>query len=279
MVHGRGREQRRDRNAVGAGGAVRQDDDVVLLGAHGLLGLRAHHVERRRHAGRALLGRIGDVDRDGGELVVLDQADLADALQVLVGEDRLIHLEPLDLGGAFEVEQVRPRPDERDEAHHQLLADRIDRRVRHLREVLLEVGVQQLGLVGQHRHRRVVAHRAHRLLARVRHRRHQELEALLRVAERLLQIEQRHVGLLARDLLGQRQVADLDLRALQPLLVGVARGEIGLQIVVGDDAALLEVDQQHLAGLQAPLPRDVLLGDRQHAGLRGHDHRSSLVTR
>ena len=214
---------------------------------------------------------IGDVDGDRRELVVLHQADLADALQVLVGEDRLIHLQPLQLGGAFQVEQVRPRPDERDEAHHELLADRVDRRVRHLREVLLEVGVQQLGLVRQHRDRRVGAHGADRLLARVRHRRHQELQALLRVAEGLLQIEQRHVRLLARDLLGQRQVAHLDLGALQPLLVGVARGEIGLEVVIGDDAALLQVDQQHLARLQAPLPGDVLLGHRQHAGFRRHD--------
>ena len=272
VMHGRGGEQRGDGNAVGAGGAVRQDEDVVLLGAHRLLGLGTHHVEGRSHAGRTLVGGIGDVDRDGGELVVLHQADLADAFQVLVGEDRLVHLEPLVLGGAFEIEQVRPRPDEGDEAHHQLLADRVDRRVRHLREVLLEVGVQQLGLVGQDRHRRVGAHRAHRLLAGVRHRRHQELEALLRVAERLLQIEQRDVGLLARDLLGQRQVADLHLRALQPLLVGIARGEIGLEVVIGDDAAFLEVDQQHLAGLQAPLLRDVLLGHREHAGLRRHHH-------
>ena len=262
MMHGRGGEQRRDGNAVGAGRAVRQNDDVVLLGAHRLLGLGAHHVERGRHAGSALVCRVGDVDGDRGELVVLDEPDLADALQVLVGEDRLVDLEPLDLGRAFEVEQVRPRPDERDEAHDQLLADRVDRRVRHLREVLLEVGVQELRLVGQHRHRRVVAHRAHGLLAGVRHRRHQELQALLRVAERLLQIEQRHIGLLARDLLGQRQVADLHLRALEPLLVGVARGQIRLEVVVGDDLALLEVDQQHLAGLQAPLAGDVLLGQR-----------------
>ena len=41
---------------------------------------------------------------------------------------------------AFEVEQVRPRSDDRDQAHHQLLADRIDRRVGDLREVLLEIG-------------------------------------------------------------------------------------------------------------------------------------------
>ncbi len=215
---------------------------------------------------------IGDVDGDRGELVVLDQPDLADALQVFVAQDRLIDFEPLDLGGAFQVEQVRPRADERHQAHDQLLADRIDRRVGHLREVLLEVGVQQLRLVRQHRHGRVVAHRAHRLLARVRHRRHQELQAFLRVAEGLLQIEQRHVRLLARHLLGQRQVADVDLRALQPLLVGIARGEIGLEVVVGDDLALLQVDQQHLARLQPPLARDVLLFDGEHAGLRRHDH-------
>ena len=57
MMHGRGGEQRGNRNAVGAGRAVRQDDDVVVLGAHGLLGLGAHHVERRGHAGCALLDR------------------------------------------------------------------------------------------------------------------------------------------------------------------------------------------------------------------------------
>ena len=273
MVHGRGGQQRRDGNAVRARRPVGQDDDVVLARAHRLLGLRAHHVERGEHAGGTLLGRVGDVDRHRGELVVLDEADAADALQVLVGQDRLVDLQPLQLGGAFQVEQVRPRPNERDQAHHQLLADRVDGRVRDLGEVLLEVGVQQLGLRGEHRHRRVVAHRAHRLLAGVGHRRHQELQALLGVAEHLLQIEQGHVGALARAvLLGQRQVAHLDLGALQPMLVGVARGQIGLQVVVVDDAALLHVDEQHLAGLQAPLAGDVLLRHRQHAGLGRHDH-------
>jgi hypothetical protein len=40
MVHGRGREQRRDRNAIGAGAAVGQDDDVVAA-LHGGLGALA----------------------------------------------------------------------------------------------------------------------------------------------------------------------------------------------------------------------------------------------
>ncbi len=270
-MHGARRQQRRDRDAVGARRAVRQDDDVVVLRAHGLLGLGADDVERPAHAGAALVGGVGDVDGDRREVVILHLPDLTDALEILVGQDRLVDLEPLDLRGAFEIEEVRTRADERHEAHDELLADRVDRRVRHLREVLLEVGVQQLRLRRQRRDRRVRAHGADGLLAGLHHRAHEELQAFLRVAERLLQIDQGDVRLVLGHLLRQRQVADLDLRLLQPLLVRIARGQIGLQLVVRDDAALREIDQQHLAGLQAPLARDALLGDRQHARLRRHD--------
>ena len=58
---------------------------------------------------------------------------------------------------------------------------------------------------------------------------------------------------------------------VQPLLVGMAVGDLRLDLLVGDDAALLDVDQQHLAGLQPPLGDDVFLGHRQHAGFRRHD--------
>ena len=173
--------------------AVGQDDDV-LAGAHGCFGALAELVERLAHAGGAMVGAIGDVERDGAELVVGDLADAADALQIVVGEDRMRRLEPLLLGGAFEVEQVRPRPDEGHERHDQLLADRVDRRVGHLGEVLLEISVQQLRPVGQRRDRRIGAHGADRFLAGLRHRHHQELDALLRVAEGLLAIEQAHIG-------------------------------------------------------------------------------------
>ena len=144
VVHRRRREQRRDRNAVGADEPVRQDDDVVAA-VHGGLGAVAEAVERAVQRRRALLGRIGDVERLRVE-VILDMADAADLLEVLVGQDRLAHLEALAARGALEVEDVRPRPDEGDEAHDELLADRVDRRVRHLGEVLLEVGVEQLRL-------------------------------------------------------------------------------------------------------------------------------------
>ena len=203
-------------------GPVARSDRMMMFSPArtACLGALAELVERLAHAGGAVVGAIGDVERDGAELVVGDVADAADALQVLVGEDRMRSLEPLLLRGAFEVEQVRPRPDEGHERHDQLLADRVDRRVGHLREVLLEIGVQQLRPVGQRRDRRVGAHRADRLLAGLRHRRHQELDALLRVAEGLLAIEQADIGarLRARR---SRQLMHADLGAVEPLLIGM----------------------------------------------------------
>ncbi len=257
-MHGRAGEQRRDRDAVRPDHAVGQDDDVVAA-LHRRVGPLAQPLERVGHAAGALLGRVGGVERAGVE-ALLDVADAADLLQILVGEDRLAHFQPLAARQAFEIEQVRPRPDERDQAHDELLADRIDRRVRHLREVLLEIGVEQLRLVRQRRDRRVGAHGTDRLLAGGRHRLHQQLQVLLRVAEGLLAIEQGDVGArLAR--LDRAQLFEHDLRALEPVAVGVGGGERRLDLLVGDDALAFKIDQQHLAGLQPPLADDLLLGD------------------
>ncbi len=269
MVHRRAGEQRRDRHAVGAGLAVGQDDDVDAV-AHGLLGLSAQRLDRLFHPGRAFAGGPGGVERRRLELSVAELRNLADLLQVVVGQDRLADFEALGPRHAFEVEQVRPRPDDRDEAHHDFFADRIDRRVRDLREVLLEIGEEQLRLVRQRRDRRVGAHRADGFFAHRRHRRHQELEVFLRVTERLLAIEQRQVRD-RRFVLRGRQVLHHDLGPLEPFLVRMALGERGLELFVRDQAALFEVDQQHLARLQSPLGDDVLLRDRQHAHLGSHD--------
>ena len=94
MMHGRAGEQRRDRDALGAGAAVRQDDDVDAV-AHGRFGARAQRVERVLQAGGAVLGRPGGVEEARLEMAVADLRDRADLFQVLVGEDRLAHFEPL----------------------------------------------------------------------------------------------------------------------------------------------------------------------------------------
>ncbi len=131
--------------------------------------------------------------------------------------------------------------------------------------------IQRLVLVGEHRQRRVVAHRADGFLARGGHRLQDELQVLLGVGERLLPVEQRDSRLQRRRLLGLDFV-ELDADALDPLGVGARVGERLLQLLVVDDAALLQVDEEHLAGLQAPLLDDLFLGHGQASALRAHDH-------
>ena len=178
--------------------------------------------------------------------------------------------EALGLRRTLEVEQVRPRPDDGHQAHDQFLADRVDRRIGHLGEVLLEIGEQRFRPVRQRRDRRVVAHRADRFLAGRRHRRHQDFQVFLGVAEHLLAIEQRQVRDRRRFRSG-RQILEHDLGALQPFLVGVAARQLRFQLLVGNEPALVEIDQQHLARLQPPLLDDVGFRNRQHADFGGHD--------
>ncbi len=139
---------------------------------------RAEFVEHLLEPGRAEAGMEGGVERARLEMGVGDLRDRADLFQIRVGQDRLAHFEALGAGHALQIEQVRPRPDDRDQAHDQFFADRIDRRIGDLREVLLEVGEQLLRLVRQRRDRRVVAHRAVGFFAGRRHRRHQDGDRL-----------------------------------------------------------------------------------------------------
>ena len=233
--------------------------------------LAAQRVDGGFHAGGAGFGRPGRIERERLEMRFGDLGDRADLFQIGVGQDRLTHFEPLGVRHAFEVEQVRPRPDDRDQAHHQFLADRVDRRVGHLREVLLEIGEEQLRPVGQRRDRRVVAHGADRFFAGRRHRRHQDFEVFLGVAERLLAIEQRQVRDRRRFRRG-RQVLEHDLGALEPFAdKDGSCASVDLSSSSGMSRPCFEIDQQHLARLQPPLGDDVLLRDRQHADFRRHD--------
>ena len=273
VVHRRGREQGRDRHPLGRHGAVGQDQDVVPgFDRCGRLGAEA--VERRADAVRPFGGRPGDVERIGLEAAVDQTLDIADFREIGVGQDRLRDFEPV-MRADLVAQEVRPRPDHRDQRHHQFLADRVDRRVGDLREILLEIVVEQLRPVRQRGDRRVGAHRADGVVALLRHRLEEELDVLGRVAEGLLQIEPgrgivRHRRDRALGRIGK--LLELPLRLFQPGLVRVLGGELPLDLVVADDAAFLEVDQQHFPRLQPPFADDLFLRDRQHAALRGEDH-------
>ena len=103
------------------------------------------------------------------------------------------------------------------------------------------------------------------------HRLEETGDVFLRVAKGLLAIEQADGVLLHGVLvdLDRVEILQLVLRGFQPLFVGLCVGEIGLQLLVLDDAAFLEVDQQHAARLQAPFADDLVLAERQHAAFGG----------
>ena len=109
-----------------------------------------------------------------------------------------------------------------------------------------------------------------RLLAVGGHRRDDQPQVLLRVAEGQLLGAQRLDP--RRPRLAVGEVVDVDDRALVPLAVGLAAGDPPLDLLVLDDPALLEVEQEQLARGEPALALDVLRGDGHHPGLRGqHD--------
>lgn len=67
------------------------------------------------------------------------------------------------------------------------------------------------------------------------------------------------------------EVIEGDLVFPDPLSVGPAGGESGLDLLVGDDAAFGEVGKEHPAGLEAALELYFFGGDGEDAGFRSHD--------
>ena len=73
---------------------------------------------------------------------------------------------------------------------------------------------------------------------------------------------------------GLGQLIDGDLVRLQPLGIGLARGQILFDFSVGNDAACDGIHQKHLAWLQSALFLDLLGSDIEHACFGSHDDQS-----
>ena len=75
---------------------------------------------------------------------------------------------------------------------------------------------------------------------------------------------------------GLGETLELDHVLVEPLAIGTLGGELGLHLGIVHDAALLCVDQEHAAGLQAALLLDLVGGEFKHAGFGRHDDKSVL---
>ena len=167
------------------------------------------------------------------------------------------------------LEQIQPRTEDHPERHHQLLADRIDRGVRHLREQLAKIGEQRARPRGQRCDGRVVSHRADRLFTRERHGRENDVEILARVSERTLpRCERQRMRLRAPALIDLQQDALLG----EPALIGMQSRQLILELVAVDQAALRRVHHQDGAGTQTPLGAHARWRDRKCARFGGQHH-------
>ena len=116
----------------------------------------ATHVGRPRQRSPASRHAVGTaLDRIADAQVWVRKArstifDAADPLQIGIAENRALTSSRFVVPPLVRSSRLGRGPTKGDQRHHQFLADRIDRRVGYLRELLFEIVGQQLGSVGQH---------------------------------------------------------------------------------------------------------------------------------
>ena len=266
LVNSRQGQQGWDGHLGGGDGPVADDQDVVAA-LDVVHGFGAQRCQLGLHTLMAPGQGIGDVQGGAFELALGHALDVAQLGHVLEVEHRLAHLQAHRGVDLVDVEQIRLGADKRHQRHDDGLADRVDWRVGHLGKQLFEVVVERFVFVREHGQGAVIAHGTQGFFPIGGHGCHQELEVFLGVTKRLLAVEQRNAALLwaAHRVLGH--IVQTDAQVFNPLLVGLAVGQTGLEFFVVDHAALFQVDQEHLAGLQTPFANNLALGHRQHARL------------
>ena len=259
-------QQRGNGRVFGAHIAVGQNDDIRPT-LDGGVGGDKQGVQRLFQTLRTFAGLEKDGQRDGFEAWLVD---LPEFFQLFVGENRLLQAdERATLRSG--IQETTARTDHRVRGRDDFFADRINRRVRDLREQLLEIVIQQLRLVREHRQWRVRAHRAQRLHAIAGHGADDEAQVFKCVAKRLLMLQNRDVRRM-RILRGLRQVFQQQMMLVQPGAIGMGLGIFLFQLLVRNNASLLGINEEHAARLEAALDGHALGFHRQHAGFGSHDH-------
>ena len=261
-VDGRGCQDHRHRDLLAVGQVIAQHD-MPRTGGHSLFRLLPDPFQAR--AQRKFAGDKGTVDLDEVGVEVLD-----DLVPLRVAHEGRVHHQDFGLARIL-VEHVLEIAEPRLQAHHPVLAQAVDGRVRHLAKVLPEVVAQRAVARGQHRRRRIIPHRRERLLAGLRHRRQDLLQLLNAVTRRDLPLAQLR-ALKHRRLghTGQRLVHLNDL--LDPVPKPLRRRQLVLDLGVVKQLPLGHIHRQKLPRPQRALLNHLRLVQRDHARLGPGNH-------
>ncbi len=263
-VHGTGREQRVDRQQARHRVAVGQQDQHRAA-AHRVFGAVAEIFERGLETDLLV---VIQVELDVRRRDVRQRQHLA---QLALREDRRVEQHLLGVVGRH-VEHVAFQTDLRGQRHDQALAQRIDRRIRHLRERLAKIFVQRTRLPREHRDRRVVAHRTGGL-GFVFGQRFQNDIALLARQRELLLIARQHFGRERFSRQGRIDQMRFEISHLlaQPLFVRRARAVDRVDRGAVEQFVLDQIDRDHFARSEAALGDDARIRHVPQAGFRGDD--------
>ena len=263
LLHGGDRQQRRDGDMVLIHAAVGEDEDVRARVIRLVAG-DEKPVERKRERGILVVQQ-----RDLFRLQARHMEPL-DLHEIAAGKDGVVDLQDAAVFRAVG-QQIAVGAGVDGRIGDDRLAQRVDGRVRDLREHLLEVVEQRLVLFRQHGQRDIRAHGGRRLRAVFRHGQNGRVDLVVGVAEDLIQAAAL-LGRVFRDLpVGDGDIGQLQQLLIEPFAVGILRGVAVLDRRILEDRPGPGVDEQHLARLQAGFAHDLLRRDRQRADLGGED--------
>ena len=160
-------------------------------------------------------------------------------------------------------------------AHHELFADRVNRRVRHLGEQLLEVVKQRLRLVRKHGKCGIVTHGANRLCTVLGHRLQDDGEVFGRIAKALL-LHQNVFGNVGRVDFAEES-ANTHLVLGNPAAVRLATRHLSLHFGILQNTVVFEVEVDNFTRLQATLFFDFVVMQVKHARFGSH-HEQTIFT-
>ena len=266
MVNRSAGQQRTDWNPSIAHRAIRQDDQTVTI-IDRLLGFCTDSLKGFAMTLRTIFAGEGNVD-DLGRPASIVQA--FESSHLTVAQNRVRNHHPVTLLRSRR-QKVPFRTDVATQTHDDVFADRVDRRVGHLGEELLEVVIEHPRLVTQTGQSCIVSHAADRVFLGIQHRVEHEVHRLDGVPERLHLMDQIVIVSGVVDELSSGEFLDVNRLLIEPLAIRTLLSNRFLDLFIADDPSLFEVNQEHLAGLETTLRFDIGGFDIKHTNFARHD--------
>ena len=185
LLHGGYRQQRGYGHMVLVHAPVGEDDDIAAPGCGAVYG----YIQLLQGSLQRGVFVVEQRYRLSMEARPVQRLDLHD---IHTREDGIIDLKHATVLRLF-IEQIAVRADIYGRIGHDLLTQRVDGRVRDLREQLLEVVEQRLVLAREHGKRRIMPHGSRRLGCIFRHGQYAAAHVLIGIAKYLVELVSEHL--------------------------------------------------------------------------------------